>query len=223
MSIFKTASGGLKIWLFVLLGVIVFLCLISAAVYGFINGIWNDGISYEKQLTAQYLDNQNYLSAYVSGFYEQVGIAQTSGDQLNEILLDTVKGRYDEGGFSIESPVFAAIVEAYPEAGVAQLMENWGRIQDYIASGREGYRSQQSKLLDMLRSYDTWRETGLIKRMIVRTMGFPSSLLEARLGDTVITGEGARNQMYRIVLTAQALEAYESGTMEPLQVPPSDD
>lgn len=200
----------------VVLGVFVF----TISCYSYVNGIRNTGIEKERALTAQYLDNQNYLSAYISGFYEQLGVQREAGNQLDRILEDAVKGRYDKGGFAVNSPLFAAIVEAYPEAGVEQLMENWGKLQDYIAAQREGYRNVQSKLLDMLRSYDTWRETGIIKSSFVRTLGFPSNRLEARVGEMVLTGEAARDKMYHIVLTSQAIKAYESGEMDPLKIPP---
>lgn len=199
--------------------VLVSICLILGAIYGYVNNLRNNGLDWETQLSAQYLDNQNYLSTYISGFYEQVGIAQAQGDVLDQILADAVKGRYDEGGFAVDSPMFAAIVEAYPEAGVAELMANWGKIQDYISSGRESYRNQQSKLLDMLRGYDLWRTTGFIKSTVIRALGFPGEMLQAKIGDMVLTGENARQKMYQIVLTSQALEAYQSGQMDPLTVP----
>lgn len=221
MDWFLNLSRGGKIAVVVTTLVAVTLCVTVFGVYGFVNSTWNEGIGLEKQLTAQYLDNQNHLSAYVSGFYEQAGALQAQGDVLDSILLDAVKGRYDEGGFAVGSPMFAAIVEAYPEAGVAELMANWGKLQDYISAGREGYRAQQSKLLDVLRRYDAWRETGLVRRVVVRNLGFPSNNLEARVGEMVYTGEFARNQMYRIVLTSEALASYETGTMAPLQIPTS--
>lgn len=208
------AFGKYKGW-FIAGAVVVVLFII----YGYANGIRNEGITRERQLGAQYLDNQNWLSAYISGFYEQAGVLRAQSDVLDQILLDAVKGRYDDGGFAVGSPMFAAIVEAYPEAGVAELMANWGKLQDYISAGREGYRNQQSKLLDMLRGYDTWRETGFVKSTVARVLGFPSNSLEARVGEMVLTGEFARQKMYQIVLTSEAIKAYETGTMEPLKVP----
>lgn len=221
MDWFLNLSRGGKIAVIVSLTLVVTLCATIFGLYGFVNSTWNEGIGLEKQLTAQYLDNQNYLSAYVSGFYEQAGVLQVQGDVLDSILLDAVKGRYEDGGFAVGSPMFAAIVEAYPEAGVAELIANWGKLQDFISAGREGYRAQQSKLLDILRRYDTWRETGLVRRIVVRNLGFPSNNLEARVGEMVFTGEPARDKMYQIVLTSQALAAYESGTLDPLQIPTS--
>lgn len=200
--------------------VITLVCVILGSLYAYVNSVRNEGLDWETRLSAQYLDNQNYLSSYISGFYEQVGVAQAQGDVLNRILTDAVKGRYDgEGGFAVNSPLFAAIVEAYPEASLAELMANWGKIQDYITAGREGYRNQQSKLLDMLRGYDLWATQGYVRSYLVLVMGFPSEMLRAQVGEMVFTGESALQKMYQIVLTSQALDAYQSGTMDPLTVP----
>lgn len=50
----------------------------------------------ERQLNAQYLSNQNYLSTYIAGFYEQSNVLSAQSDQLDRILTDAVKGRYEE-------------------------------------------------------------------------------------------------------------------------------
>jgi hypothetical protein len=219
MTWWLAQSRTTKILLIATVSVLTIGCCLAFSGYNYVNAIWNQGLAQERQLTSQYLDNQNVLSAYVSGFYEQISLAQAQSDVLDEILLDAVKGRYDDGGFAVDSPMFAAIVEAYPEAGVAELMENWGRIQGTISAGRESYRAVQSKLLDQLRAYDTWRQRGLIRRIIVRMLGFPSENLEARVGEMVLSGEMARMKMYQIVLTSEAIEAYETGVMDPLEVP----
>lgn len=219
MSWFANLSRNAQIALIAVVAIALFGCCALVGGYSYVNEARNSGIAYERQLSVQCLDNQNYLSAYVSGFYEQVSVAQAQSDVLDSILLDAVKGRYDKGGFAVDSPMFAVIAEAYPEAGVAELMANWGKIQDYISAGREGYRATQSKLLDQLRTYDTWRRTGIFKSTVVRMLGFPSNDLEARVGEMIFTGEAARNKMYQIVLTSEAIEAYEKGIMEPLQVP----
>jgi hypothetical protein len=208
------------IWLVILLTVIVSCLAVGAMVYGYANGLRNEGLEQEFALNAQYLDNQNYLSAYISGFYEQVDVVGAQTNALEDILLEAVKGRYDQDGFGTGSPMFVAIAEAYPEAGVAELMENWGKIQDYIASQREGYRNQQSKLLDMLRAYDTWRTKGFIQQLIVNNLlGFPTDNLVARIGDQQYVGPVAREKMFQIILNPSAIEAYEDGVMEPLTVP----
>ena len=218
---YHTSIRGAARVALIVLGVIFGAVILGGlSCYAQLNSWRDEGIPQERQASAQYLDNQNYLSSYVSGFYEQTSVVQASGEALRQILLDAVKGRYDEGGFAVNSPLFAAIVEAYPEAGVQELMVNWGRIQEYIASGRTGYREMQSKLLDQLRTYDTWRAKGIIRSLwIASVLGFPTRNLEARIGTEVSYGDEAREQMYRIVLASDARRAYETGEMEPLEVP----
>lgn len=183
---------------------------------------WTEGVRYETRLSAQYLDNQNYLSTYISGFYEQTGIAEAQTTALNTVLSDAVKGRYEStsaggGGYTVNSPFFNAIVEAYPENSTQELIRNWGKIQDYISSGRESYRNQQSKLLDQLRTYDTWRNSGVAKRFIISIIGMPSENLKARVGENLWEGDAALDKMYQIVLTSNTLDAYNDGVLEPLQ------
>lgn len=199
-------------------GVVVLLIVVAVvAVYGYFNGLQQTAVSKHTGLNAQYQDNQNYLSSYISGFYEMAGIPQAQGDQLATILSEAVKGRYDEDGFGSGSPLFVAISEAYPD--LSQLSVGWNKIQDYIQGGREGYRNVQSKLLDMLRDYDLWRQSGLIQSAFIRMMGYPDNTLVARIGTDVVYGQAALDRMRTIVLTQEAINAYQTGVMDPLQVP----
>src|SRR3989338_1261140 len=136
----------------VILGVFV---LGGCSAYGYANGVRNEGIGRETQLTAQYLSNQNYLSTYISGFYEQMGVANLKSEKMDQILTDAVKGRYEDGGMNVGSSFFTGIVEAYPDISGLNIYD---KIVDYVAAGREGYRATQDKLLDQLRQYDTWRK-----------------------------------------------------------------
>ena len=202
--------------LLILGGILVVFVVIGLVIFSMFNGARTDGVKREAGLTAQYLDKQNYLSAYVSGFYEQIGVANLKSEKLDQILSDAVKGRYDEGGFSVGSSFFTGIVEAYPNLVGLDIYD---KIVDYVSAGREGYRGKQSKLLDMLREYDTWRESGLVHSRIVGKLGFPSERLEARVGNEVWRGKDARDRMFLIVTTSGTRKAYETGTMEPLEIP----
>ncbi len=167
------------------------------------------GVDKETQLTAQYQDNQNTLSAYIAGFYEQTGVAKVKADKLNQILLDAVKGRYDgklapgTGG-----AFFSAIAEAYPDLSGLNIYD---KIVDYVKAGREGYKNKQTELLDRIRDYDNWRNKGLIHPMWVRFAGFPSNNLEAKVGKNTLTGKPALVKMKQLVLIGQATDAYQSG------------
>lgn len=212
----KNGRGFGLVSVIITAGILAVLVAGGIGVYGYLNGLRSVSVGYETSLNAQYLDNQNYLSAYVSGFYEMLGIANLKSEKMDKILLDAVKGRYGEKGFSSQGAFFAAVVEAYPDI---KGLDVYDKIMDYVSAKREGYRAIQSKLLDMLRSYDKWREDGLVQsRIIESVLGIPSDRLEARIGESVKRGKDAREQMYVIVLADQAADAYKSGRMAPLQV-----
>lgn len=197
--------------------VLAFLVFVCVSLYSYANTLRNQSVGYETQLTAQYLANQAYLSAYVGGFYEQVGIANLKSEKMDKILTDAVKGRYEKsGGFSPNGALFSAIKEAYPDLGGLNIFD---KMMDYISSKREGYRADQQKLLDMLRSYDKWREEGILQSWIIKSiLNVPSERLEARIGESVLKGQSARDKMYQIVLTEGITESYQKGTMKALSV-----
>lgn len=203
---------------------IVILCIVilgGASFYSFLNTLRNQSVDYENRLNAQYLANQAYLSAFVAGFYEQMGVAGMKSDKMDKILMDAVKGRYEQqGGFkNPEGAFFSAIKEAYPDVSGLNIYD---KIIDYVSSKREGYRADQEKLLDMLRSYDSWRQKGIVQSFMVESvLHIPSNRLEARIGDNVTRSLAARDQMYRIVLTEGIAEAYQTGKMKPLMGAPT--
>lgn len=61
----KNETGSAKIVLISLACVFGFILFAVLGVYGYVNGLRSTSISYETQLNAQYLANQNYLSAYI--------------------------------------------------------------------------------------------------------------------------------------------------------------
>jgi len=215
------SNFGLGAWIgFVALALAGILLVTSLGSYVYLNGLRNESIQHEAGLSAQYPSNQNFLSSFISGFYEQLGVAGLKSEKMDGILLDAVKGRYEKsGGFSSNGAFFSAVVEAYPDI---KGLNVYDKIVNYISANREGYRARQDKLLDMLRVYDEWRRYGIIRSRIVSgILGIPSERLEARIGDQVLRGADARNKMYQIVLASDAKRAYETGVMEPLQITPS--
>lgn len=196
--------------------VLVFLVI---GAFGKANSIQKTGVDKETALSAQYLDNQNELSAFILGFYEKVSVADRKSDKLEAILVDAVKGRY-EGETSAQpgtGMLFSAISEAYPDLTAS--LDVYDQVLDHISAGREAYKQKQSKLLDMLRSYDRWRRSGIVHSRLVSVMGLPGGDLKARIGTRFTTGSSALDQMYLIVLTEDARDAYETGTLTPLEVP----
>jgi len=106
-----------------------------------LNGIQKDGVNYETQLNAQYLDNQNELGSYISGFYEQVGVANLKSQKMDQILTDAVKGRYDGNASSAQvghGQLFSAIQEAYPNVDLSV----YDKILNYVQAGPHRVQGQ---------------------------------------------------------------------------------
>jgi len=208
----------------IIAGVAALLVLILGfSIYGKVNSINTDGVRMETALNAQYKDNQNELSSYILKFNESLGIADRQSNKLNEIITEAVKGRYDNDT-SLQpgtgGAMFSAITEAYPDLTAST--ESYAKVQDLVVSGRDAYKNKQSKLLDQIRDYQTWQNTGLIQRQVIENMGFPSKTLKVTDNGVTYTGEDALERMERIVLTDQAVEAYETGTQDPLLTPEDD-
>lgn len=212
----KNQNGGISRGLIIGLAPVVVLVAAGLYFYGYLNGLRTESVNRENQLNAQYVSNQNFLSTYISGFYEQLGVANLKSEKMDKILTDAVKGRYEGSGVA-KGAMFSAMVEAYPDL---QGLNIFDKMTDYIAANREGYRNIQDKLLDMLRQFNTWRQDGMVQSWVVASLlGIPSQRLEARIGTDVVRGQSALDRMWVIVLTEKATNAYLTGKMDPLQVP----
>lgn len=177
------------------------------------NGVTNNGNKQEAGLNTQYLDNQNVLSDCITKIRETAAVTTAEADKFEQVMVEVIKGRYEDGSSAQpgSGALFSAIVEQYPD--LSGLNKAFERVYTVIVGCRSDYRGEQSKLLDKLRAYDSWR-TG---SWTVRTFGgeFPSDNLEARIGTTVTRGKDARDQMYTIVLVKDSIDAYESGVLTP--------
>ncbi|MDP2598730.1 MAG: hypothetical protein Q8P49_02780 [Candidatus Liptonbacteria bacterium] len=215
----RNERGGLGLGLILAIAAAAALLICGMWFYGYINGLRSEGVQRETTLSAQYLSNQNYLSSYISGFYEQLGVVQYKSEKLDQILADYAKGRrFGADSQSDRAGFINAVAEAVPDLKGLDIAD---RMMDYVAAGREGYRTTQDKLLDMLRSYDNWRADGIVQSWVIEHMlSVPTKRLEARIGDQMLVSADARNKMWQIVLASDAKKAYESGVMEPLKVTP---
>jgi hypothetical protein len=208
-------------------GKLVTIAILSGLVFGgfglwnYANEVRNTIIDFQTQLNARYKSNQNYLANYETGFYESIGVANLKSDKLDKILSDAAKGRY-EGNTSAQpgkGALFSAIVEAWPDLDLAV----YDKIVDYVDSGRAGYRNMQDVLIDHLRSFDKWRQEGILRSFIVRLAGFPNDDLFACAGpDDCKYGMEALRRMWDIVLTEDVENAYKTSKMKALKVTPEE-
>lgn len=183
------------------------------------NNIQKQSVDRETFLSQQYLNNQNQLSTYIVKVKEQLQIADRKTDKLDQVLSDAIRGRYE--GDTTAQPqggqMFSAIVEAYPQLDLSV----YDKVQDSISAGREAFKNKQSQLLDRLREYDRWRQSGLIHSRLVSLAGIPSNRLIARVGDQQFKGDEALEQMYKLVLAKESTEAFKTGTMTSLDLNPT--
>jgi len=203
------------------IGFVAVLAIILISVYGSINSTRKTAVNMETSLVAQYKDNQNELSNYILTFNETLGIADRQSNKLNEILLDAAKGRYDNDT-SLEpgtgGAMFSAISEAYPD--LTATSETYAKVQDVVISGRVAYKNKQSLLLDLIRKYTDWRNDDIFREFLLDTViGAPTDNLTVTDAGKTYTGEAALEQISNIVLASDAVEAYESGTQDPLITP----
>jgi hypothetical protein len=214
---FLKNDGKFGMGLMVLTSILAAIVFCAVVVYSYINGLRNQRVDFETRLPAQYLANQSYLSSFIGGFYELIGVANVKSDKIDKILTDAVKGRYEQsGGYkTMESALFSAIKEAYPDLSGLNIYD---KAADYVTSHRVGYQEDQTKLLDMLRAYDKWRNTGMVSSWVIKNiLGTPTDDLVATIGENKIKGQAALDKMYTIVLVEGTAEAYKTGVMKALR------
>lgn len=192
------------------------LIIVAASFYTSINSTKNTLIQKEQALVTQYQANQNELSTYILQFKESMGVADAGSDKLDEILANAISGRYDgEMEPGTGGAMFSAITEAYPD--LTATTDSYAKVQDLVVSGRAEYRNAQNLLLDKIRDYKTWTQSDFMRSFIVETiLGAPTNDMKVTVGGNTFRGLDALDKMEQLVLTGEAVEAYETGTTEPL-------
>lgn len=200
-----------KYGLFVGVGVVI-LGLITFFVVN--NSVTNKGNKLQNGLNSQYNDNINYLSDCIVRVQGTANIAQAQTEKVGDILIEVVKGRYDNelaAATPGNSPaLISAIVEDYPD--MAPFTKVFETSINVLNGCRTDYRDMQTKMQQRINSFEDWR-TG---SFTVRTFGkeFPSNGLRAKKGDSVLRGEEALEQMFQVVVVKDANEAYETGELD---------
>jgi hypothetical protein len=187
------------------------------------SSIKTEGISRENALEARYQNNQNLLSSYVITIKEQLQIADRKTDRLDAVLTAAVEGRYDNELTATtpgEAPqLISALTEAYPDLSG---LDTYDQLLTTIAAGRAGFANAQTVLLDEIAAYETFLNRGIWHAWMVRRVGLPTDGLEARIGDEVVRGPAALEQMKRIVTDSSTSEDFRVGETEPLDLNPDE-
>jgi len=216
----RNERGTVPVLLIIAVVVLGSLFAVGVSLYSYANEVRNELVRQETALNAQYPDNQNELANYEVSFYEQTGLANLKSEKMDKIISDAVKGRYEGvDGQPVEhgqgGAFFSAMVEAYPD--LRGQLDVYDKIASFVSAGREAYKAKQSKLLDMVRAYENYRQIGWVRHLFVDWIGYPS--LRAQIGTQVVRGPEALAQMELIVTTEATSQAYQTGQMKPLVAP----
>ncbi len=203
----------------VIIGLIVAAVLLfgTVSVIGTYTSVRNDGRSQELSMTAHWKNTQSRYGQFRMGMADKLAIAREKRDAINKILVDAVSGRYDKQGQSgtvDQQAVFSAIVEKYPDLKGLDIFDQL--ITD-IQAGREAFAKDQETMADMVRSYNSWRTTGsFLHPTFVDWAGFPSDVLEARVGDKLYKGQDALDKMSTVIMGQGTGEIFDTGNDKPL-------
>ncbi len=212
-----TTNGGnppfyRKFMLPLIAGGVVLVLLITWFVVN--NGVTNKGNKLQNGLNAQYNDNINYLSDCIVRVQGTANIAKAQTDAIGGVLVEVVKGRYDNelaAATPGNSPaLISAIVEDYPD--MRPFTEVFQQTINVLNGCRTDYRDMQTKMQARINGFEDWR-TG---SFTARTLGgeFPTDQLRAKKGDQTLRGQAALDQMFNVVVVAEAKQAYETGIIE---------
>jgi hypothetical protein len=169
----------------------------------------SSGNKQEATMSGDYADGANYLSNCVIKTKQAANVTVAQTDALDKILSDAVSGRYGTGANFDGGSMISAIVEAYPDT--SGLSKSFQDALSIIAGCQDDFRNKQSKILDDVRSFRSWK-TG---SWPVRTFGgggFPNDNLYISIGDLDLTGDAALKKMSKPIVETSILQDYATGT-----------
>lgn len=111
-------------------------------------GAYNQGNKFEQQIKAVYENNKNVLSQYSQKVLEASQVTEMHRDDIVKVTQAAISGRYGKDG---SKAVFQAIREANPTLDPAL----YRKLQQIIEGGRDSFQDNQTKLIDVKRSYET--------------------------------------------------------------------
>lgn len=165
-----------------------------AVVVGSYVSNYNYGNRAEVGIQTAYDNVQNVYSSYTNKVMEAAQINSMYRDDVKEVITEALDARYGEEG--VQS-AFTWIKEQNPTLDAAVYV----KLQQIIQAGREEFQHEQTRLLDLRRSYQT--NLGYLwKGLWLRIAGYPKIDLDD----------------YRIIVSNATTEAFESGEDKPLDI-----
>lgn len=160
-------------------------------------GKYNEMVTMENSIEAQWKDNQNIYDNYWKKLQETAQVTERYQEDFKEVVVAAIQGRYGDNG---SQAVWQWIQENNPTLD-AKMYEN---VQKVIAAGRADFEQSQRQLLDKNRVYQNMTKT------------FPGNFYATIFGmpTQVCNSEGVCKDFfahYKIVTSAKTEKIFESG------------
>jgi hypothetical protein len=185
-----TVSTGLVVGL-AAVGAIAMVAVVIVASYV---SAANMGNRMEKQLDAQYVQNQNVLGQYTLKIQEAVQVPTMYKDDLKEVLTKAMQGRYGADGSK-------AVFNWIKENNLSFDSSLYTKVQQMIEAGRNEFANEQRRMIDVKRAYET--ELGTVwTGFWMGLAGYPKLDLSK----------------YKPVVAGDTAQVFERGTQDPIKL-----
>ena len=173
----------------VLVGVFLILLLGIGGIFlsGYISAT-NNGAKEDAQLKAQYQNMENVLSGYSLKVTEAAQLPAMYTKGLEDVAKAAIQGRYGANG---SQATMQWIKEQNPTVDPKLYL----KIEQIIEGGRDNFQNEQTRFLDMKRSYETDLNS-FPSGFFYRLAGFPKIPLDS----------------YKLISSEHAEETFKTGT-----------
>ncbi len=157
---------------------------------------YNMAVDYETKIDAQWNNNRNTLSQYNLKIQEVVQIPEMYKKDFIQVINNSMTGRYGEQGSQ-------ATVQWFKEHSIEIPIQLYQQIQQMIEAGRNEFKNEQKKLIDLSRGYRKATRS-LWTGFLINLGGFPSDDFDW--------------SKYEILVDGKTEQSYEQKKLEALKL-----
>ncbi|MDF2615440.1 MAG: hypothetical protein K0Q47_95 [Sedimentibacter sp.] len=106
----------------------------------------NIAVDLEERIAAQYKSNQNSYDSMWKKFKELTQVTELQADQMKDVYTDLISGRYEDSDV-----LFKMVTEDNPDINTSV----YTQLQQQIEAGRNSFKNDQDKILDIIREYNS--------------------------------------------------------------------
>lgn len=197
--------------------VVVVIVLATLGGLQYRQSVHNNGASLQREVITLSRDVDISLSNCLDQSTVAAQVTQNQQQAVKNILISAVSARYvtPSGGTTSADGVLksgsfiSALAEAYPQIDVS----TWKNLMAVAVGCRDNVADAQEHLQAVAGQFETWTQTGSIFSRGIHA-SFPTNALYAYdASGQEIYGEAALQYLTRTILTSQAQQAINSGTM----------